>query len=41
MRQLGYDTYVKTRRPNFDTKTKVMTKKKPVVSLVELSKKIA
>ena len=28
MRQLGYDTSVKTRRPNFDTKTKVMTKKK-------------
>jgi len=27
MRQLGYDTSVKTRRPNFDTKTKVMTKK--------------
>lgn len=28
MRQLGYDTSVKTRRPNFDTKTEVMTKKK-------------
>jgi len=28
MRQLGYDTSVKTRRPNFDTKTKVMSKKK-------------
>ena len=28
MRQLGYDTSIKTRRPNFDTKTKVMTKKK-------------
>lgn len=28
MRQLGYDTSVKTRRPNFDTKPKVMTKKK-------------
>lgn len=28
MRQLGYDTSVKTRRPNFDTKTTVMTKKK-------------
>ncbi len=28
MRQLGYNTSVKTRRPNFDTKTTVMTKKK-------------
>ncbi len=28
MRQLGYDTSVKTRRPNFDTKTTVMTRKK-------------
>jgi len=28
MRQLGYDTSVKTRRPNFDIKTPVMTKKK-------------
>ncbi len=28
MRQLGYETSVKTRRPNFDTKTKVMTKMK-------------
>ncbi len=28
MRQLGYDTSVKTRRPNFDTKTIVMPKKK-------------
>jgi len=28
MRELGYDTSVKTRRPNFDTKTTVMTKKK-------------
>jgi len=28
MRQLGYDTSVKTRRPNFDTKTPVMTKKR-------------
>ncbi len=28
MRQLGYDTSVKTRIPNFDTRTKVMTKKK-------------
>jgi len=28
MRQLGYDTSVKTRRPNFDTKTTVMKKKK-------------
>ena len=28
MRQLGYDTSIKTRRPNFDTKTTIMTKKK-------------
>ncbi len=28
MRQLGYDTSIKTRRPNFDTKTTVMTRKK-------------
>ena len=28
MRQLGYDTSVKTRRPNFDTKATVMTRKK-------------
>ncbi len=28
MRQLGYDTSVKTRIPNFDTKIKMMTKKK-------------
>lgn len=28
MRQLGYDTSIKTRRPNFDTKTTVMAKKK-------------
>lgn len=28
MRQLGYDTSIKTRRPNFDTKTTVMPKKK-------------
>jgi len=28
MRQLGYDTSIKTRRPNFDTRTIVMTKKK-------------
>jgi len=27
MSQLGYDTSVKTRRPNFDTKTTVMPKK--------------
>jgi hypothetical protein len=30
MRQLGYDTSVKTRRPNFDTKTTVMVKKKSI-----------
>jgi hypothetical protein len=28
MRQLGYNTSVKTRRPNFDTKTTVMSIKK-------------
>ena len=28
MRQLGYDTKIKTRRPNFDTKTRGMTKRK-------------
>jgi len=28
MRELGYDTSIKTRRPNFDTKTTVMTPKK-------------
>ena len=28
MRQLGYNSSIKTRRPNFDTKTTVMTKKK-------------
>jgi len=28
MKQLGYDTSIKTRRPNFDSKTTVMTKKK-------------
>ena len=28
IRQLGYDTSTKTRRPNFDTKTTVMPKKK-------------
>ncbi len=30
MRQLGYDTSVKTRRPNFDIKTTVMAKKKSI-----------
>jgi len=28
LRQLGYDTSIKTRRPNFATKTRVMTKSK-------------
>jgi len=28
MRQLGYDTSIRTRRPNFDTKTTIMIKKK-------------
>ena len=28
MRQLGYDSSIKTRRPNFDTKTTVMSTKK-------------
>ena len=28
MRQLGYDSSIKTRRPNFDTKTTVMVTKK-------------
>ncbi len=30
MRQLGYDASVKTRRPNFDTKTTVIAKKKSI-----------
>lgn len=30
MRQLGYDTSIKTRRSNFDTKTTVMAKKKSI-----------
>lgn len=35
MRQLGYDVSVKTRRPNFDTKATVMTKKKAKKTKVE------
>lgn len=49
MRQLGYDTSVKTRRPNFDTKTKVMKKRnsKKVIKIgddfetLQLKKRIA
>jgi hypothetical protein len=37
MRQLGYDTSVKTRRPNFDTKTTVMAKKKSIKEIDTIS----
>jgi len=37
MRQLGYDTSVKTRRPNFDTKTTVMAKKKSIKEINTIS----